>query len=129
MKMNEFANLVRSLEYLAVDEVIRDVRSTKKYSEKLGRVYITDNNFTYLTEKAKWQKKFIKDGWYKELSHREIIELGNNNKEFYKDLYNLIKCFYSNYYRSSVNLCSFTEEDLEKYKKLAQKYMNELVNE
>lgn len=129
MTNSEFRDLVKSLEYLAVDEVIRDIRSTKKYNEKLGKTYITDDDFAYLADRAKWHKKGLKMDFLKSLSHKDILEIANENKNNYGELYTLIRCFYSNDYRSRVLLCSFTNEDVERYQKLANDYKQKLITE
>ena len=127
MKLKDFVSMERTLEYFVIDEVIRDLRSTKKYNEKYGKVYLTDDEMTYIAAEGSKYKKFIKDGWFKTISHRDLISLGSEYRNQYGQLYTIIKCFFGNTYRAKLNKITFTNNEIKWYQNEALKIKNELV--
>lgn len=129
MKLEEFVKMVRAMEYLADTEIVREIRSARNYNIKLYQNYCSEEDIKHLADTVKNAKKFIKDGWFKELSNNDIIALGKNYKEAQKSLYNLIYCFYMNDYKSKIGMIEFTADEKEKYKKEANKLKAELITE
>lgn len=129
MNIKEFVKMVKAMEYLADTEIVREIRSTRNYNIKLYQNYCSEDDINKLSDIAKNTKKFIKDGWFKELSNNDIIALGKNYKEKQKSLYTLIYCFYMNDYKRRIGLIEFTAEEENWYRNEVNKLKSELVTE
>lgn len=129
MNIKEFVKMVRAMEYLADTEIVREIRSARNYNIKLYQNYCSEEDIKHLADIVKNSKKYIKDGWFKELSNNDIIALGKNYKEAQKSLYTLIYCFYMNDYKRKIGLIEFTAEEENWYRNEANKLKAELVTE